>query len=157
MLFRSDRLFHQLCPENKTIEDILLKAATLNDFYSTNIFSIFPVAKHILELDIDTRLMNGDLTLVDDLPTVMIGGKERHFYSFASKYCSHHNEKDWGGTTHGTHVHSVLSFSLLRGSRDQTQVTGFHVTCAFMLRAVFQFLFCFRATGNRTQGLEHAG
>lgn len=90
-----DKLFHQLCPENKTIEDILLKAATLNDFYSTNIFSIFPVAKHILELDIDMRLMGGDLTLVDDLQTVVIGGKERHFYSFASKYCSHHNERDF--------------------------------------------------------------
>ena len=25
----------------------------------------------------------------------MIGGKEHHFYSFASKYCSHHNEKDF--------------------------------------------------------------
>ena len=26
-----NKLFHQLCPENKTIEDILLKAATLNE------------------------------------------------------------------------------------------------------------------------------
>ena len=103
-----DRLFHQLCPENKTIEDILLKAATLNDFYSTNIFSIFPVAKHILELDIDTRLMNGDLTLVDDLQTVMIGGKERHFYSFASKYCSHHNEKDY--PIYDSYVDEVLRY-----------------------------------------------
>lgn len=103
-----DRLFHQLCPTNKTIEDILLKAATLNDFYSTNIFSIFPVAKHILELDIDARLIKGDLTLVDDLQTVMIGGKERHFYSFASKYCSHHNEKDY--PIYDSYVDEVLRY-----------------------------------------------
>lgn len=90
-----DKLFHQLCPENKTIEDILLKAATLNDFYSTNIYSIFPVAKHILELDIDSCLAAGWVELVDEIQAVVIGGKEHHFYSFASKYCSHHNEKDF--------------------------------------------------------------
>ena len=45
--------FFDLIPENKQIEDILIKCSTLNDFYSTNIFSIFPVAKHILQLDID--------------------------------------------------------------------------------------------------------
>lgn len=42
-----DRLFFELCPENTNISSILLKVATLNDFYSTNIFSVFPVAKHI--------------------------------------------------------------------------------------------------------------
>ena len=103
-----DRLFHQLCPENKTIEDILLKAATLNDFYSTNIFSIFPVAKHILDLDIDIRLSKGDLTLVDELQTVVISGKERHFYSFASKYCSHHNEQDY--PIYDSYVDEVLRY-----------------------------------------------
>lgn len=103
-----DRLFHQLCPKNKTIEDILLKAATLNDFYSTNIFSIFPVAKHILSLDIDERLSRGDLTLVDDIQTVVISGKERHFYSFASKYCSHHNEQDY--PIYDSYVDKVLCY-----------------------------------------------
>ena len=62
-----NKLFFDLIPENKLIEDILIKASTLNDFYSTNIFSIFPVAKHIHKLDIDERLQNGDLSLVDDI------------------------------------------------------------------------------------------
>lgn len=48
-----DRLFFELCPENTNISSILLKVVTLNDFYSTNIFSVFPVAKHILSLGID--------------------------------------------------------------------------------------------------------
>ena len=84
-----NKLFFDLIPENKLIEDILIKASTLNDFYSTNIFSIFPVAKHIHKLDIDERLQNGDLSLVDDIANVE--GVNIRFYSFATKYCSHHN------------------------------------------------------------------
>ena len=42
-----DKLFFTLCPENTDMSDILLKVAALNDFYSTNIFSVYPVAKHI--------------------------------------------------------------------------------------------------------------
>lgn len=75
---------------NEDIEDILLKCATLNDFYSTNIFSVFSVAVHIQELDIDNRLSEGDFSLIDELQTVNIKDKEHKFYSFASKYCSHH-------------------------------------------------------------------
>ena len=85
-----DKLFLELAPKNTDISDILIKASTLNDFYSTNIFSIFPVAKHILELNIDERLEAGDTSLVGDIAFVEIKGKEKHFYSFASKYCSHH-------------------------------------------------------------------
>ena len=48
-----DKLFFYTYPHNNDINDILIKASALNDFYSTNIFSIFPVAKHILNLDID--------------------------------------------------------------------------------------------------------
>lgn len=87
------KLFVDLIPENKMIEDILIKSSTLNDFYSTNIFSIFTVAKHILELDIDERLQNGDLSLVDDIANVEELNKR--FYSFATKYCSHHNPRDY--------------------------------------------------------------
>ena len=86
-----NKLFFVLSPNNSSIEDILIKAATLNDFYSTNIFSIYPVAKHILSLRIDERLCAGDESLVDEIKVVEIGGKQKHFYSFATKYCSHHN------------------------------------------------------------------
>lgn len=85
------KLFHTLCPDNKDIESVLLKVSALNDFYSTNIFDTYTVAKHILSLDIDSRLSGGDHALVNDLASVNTGGKIRNFYSFASKYCSHHN------------------------------------------------------------------
>ena len=88
-----DKLFFQTYPNNTDINDILIKASSLNDFYSTNIFSIFSVAKHIHALNIDARLRSGDLSLVNDIANITIGGKPKRFYSFASKYCSHHEPK----------------------------------------------------------------
>lgn len=85
-----DKLFFKLCPENKCIEDILVKCSSLNDFYSTNIFDIHTVAQHILALQIDQRLIDGDLSLVSDIAQVEVNGKKHNFYSFATKYCSHH-------------------------------------------------------------------
>ena len=86
-----NKLFFELCSSNTDVTDILLKASTLNDFYSTNIFSIYPVAKHICSLNIDSRLKSGDVNLVSDIQHVTISDTEKNFYSFASKYCSHHN------------------------------------------------------------------
>ena len=85
-----NKLFFETYPKNNDINDILIKASSLNDFYSTNIFSIFPVAKHILELNIDKRLENGDTTLVNDIARIKINNVDKNFYSFATKYCSHH-------------------------------------------------------------------
>ena len=85
-----DKLFFDTYPYNTDINDILIKAASLNDFYSTNIFSIFAVAEHIHSLNIDNRLRNGDASLVDEIADITIKGKKKRFYSFASKYCSHH-------------------------------------------------------------------
>ena len=91
-----DKLFFSLCHENRVISDILLKVAALNDFYSTNIFSVYPVAKHIQSLDIDPRLRAGDISVVKDIQKVPIrDGVEKNFYSFATKYCSHHKPLDF--------------------------------------------------------------
>ena len=111
-------LFHTLCPGNERTENVLLKAVALNDFYSTNIFSIFEVAEHIKKLAIDDRLTTGDVTLVDDLKRVVIRGKEHCFYSFASKYCSHHNEADF--PIYDSYVDKVLRYF-----RDRESFCGF--------------------------------
>lgn len=103
-----NKLFHELVPENDEIEKILIKASTLNDFYSTNIFSIFPVAKHILDLKIDDRLKKGDADLVSEIADVEISGKKKHFYSFATKYCSHHNANDY--PIYDSYVEKVLMY-----------------------------------------------
>ena len=67
-----DKLFMQLCPENKCIEDILIKCSALNDFYSTNIFDIHTLAQHIYGLNVDARLRNGDYSLVNDIANVEV-------------------------------------------------------------------------------------
>lgn len=108
-----DKLFFNTYPNNKDINDILIKAAALNDFYSTNIFSIFPVAKHILNLNIDERLKNKDISLVNDIAKVEINGKVKNFYSFATKYCSHHYPLDY--PIYDSYVEKVL---ILLNKRD---------------------------------------
>lgn len=85
-----DKLFMELCPKNNRIEDVLIKCSALNDFYSTNIFGIHALAEHILSLDIDKRLHQMDFNLIGDIAKVEVNGKEHCFYSFATKYCSHH-------------------------------------------------------------------
>ena len=103
-----NRLFFTLAPNNKDLADILLKVTTLNQFYSTNIFSIYPVAKHIQFLQIDDRLAAGDCTLVDDIQVVRLKEKTKHFYSFASKYCSHHNPEAF--PIYDSYVDEVLRY-----------------------------------------------
>lgn len=86
-----DKLFHETYKDNTDLNEILIKCSCLNDFYSTNIFLIYPVAKNIYDLKIDDRLNKGDSSLINDIAHVTINGVEKTFYSFASKYCSHHN------------------------------------------------------------------
>ncbi len=114
-----NKLFFELCPKNTDVIDILLKASTLNDFYSTNIFSIYPVAKHICDLNIDVRLKAGDVTLVGDIQYVTIGDTEKNFYSFASKYCSHHNPLDY--PIYDSYVDEVLRYFRNRDSFSDFQ------------------------------------
>lgn len=102
-----DKLFFSTYPKNVEIEDVLVKVATLNDFYSTQIFSVYPVAKHIINLNIDERLSAGDLDLVNDIAAVkMENGSEKNFYSFATKYCSHHQPKKYA--IYDSYVEKVL-------------------------------------------------
>ena len=111
-----DKLFLKTYPNNTDINDILIKASSLNDFYSTNIFSIFSVAKHILELNIDERLKAGDETLVNDIAKIIINNKNKNFYSFASKYCSHHYPTEY--PIYDNYVEKVLLYFKKRDKFD---------------------------------------
>ena len=104
-----DKLFFSLCPDNNEMSNILLKVVALNDFYSTHIFSVFSVAKRIQSLtDLDKRLEQGDISAVSDIQKVTIGGVEKNFYSFATKYCSHHNPSKY--PIYDRYVDKVLCF-----------------------------------------------
>lgn len=85
-------LFRKTYPNNIEIKEILIKVSSLNNLYSTNIFSPYDVAEHISKIpNIDDRLQKGDSSLVREIANVKIGGKDKTFYSFATKYCSFHN------------------------------------------------------------------
>ncbi len=85
------KLFTKTYRYNRHMDDVLIKVCSLNDFYSTNIFSPFAAAKHIVDLKIDKRLKAGDLGVVNELAKMtMSNGNPRNNYSFATKYCSHH-------------------------------------------------------------------
>ena len=101
-----DKLFFNTYPENDDIDEILIKVSALNDFYSTNIFSVFPVAKHILSLNIDEAIKNADESIVNKIALVNMNGKVINFYSFATKYCSHHFPNDY--PIYDTYVEKVL-------------------------------------------------
>ena len=85
------KLFTETCPKNNSIDDIILKTAVLNTVYNTYIYSVYPVAQHILSLAIDERLSAGDETLVNELMRVFYANDRKiDHYSFATKYCSFH-------------------------------------------------------------------
>lgn len=78
--------------QNNNLQNVLVKVSCLNDFYSTNIRDTYSVAKVIYQLNIDRRLQNDDLTLVDDIVSAIEKNCKsgRREYSFATKYCSFH-------------------------------------------------------------------
>jgi len=80
----------EVFPKNQTLEHILLKVAALNSLYNTNIYATYTVAEHIHRLNIDPKLAAHSLDLVNEIAVVIISGKTRRNYSFASKYCSWH-------------------------------------------------------------------
>lgn len=87
-----DRLFLARPSTYMDESDLLLKCSCLNDFYSTNIFKVYYVVQHYMQFDLAGRLAAGDLTLVESLRRVPVNdnGTTKDFYSFATKFCSHH-------------------------------------------------------------------
>ena len=68
-----------------------IRKETINEFTKKYEGMDLSDLDHIKELNIDERLANKDETLVNELAKVKINDKEKNFYSFATKYCSHHD------------------------------------------------------------------
>lgn len=101
--YRADQAITNLFnsfPENNNLEDILLKVSVINDMYSTQIYATFLISKHILKLNIDDDLKNGNPELVNKIASghgikSSRYKKEINFYSFATKYCNWHNQEKY--------------------------------------------------------------
>jgi hypothetical protein len=76
---------------NQHFGDVLVKTSVINDLYGTNIFGSYAMARHIHALQIDGRLVAGDIAFVPDIAQGNFAGN-RFFYSFATKYCNWHQE-----------------------------------------------------------------
>ena len=114
-----DKLYRETYPANNEIHEIIIKASALNDFYSTNIFSIYPVAKHILDLHVDEAFKIADPQIVNKIAKVRINNKDKNFYSFATKYCSRHKPKDYP-------IYDYFVDKLLRYFRDRDKFYCFN-------------------------------
>lgn len=80
---------------NESIQSVLPKVILINSFYSTQIYDTERIARHILKTSADRRLLAGDLSLIDDIRSghgikTKKTGKDRDFYSFATKYAALH-------------------------------------------------------------------
>lgn len=85
-------LFEDMCPKNTSNGEVIVKVKVLNLFYSTNIRSTTAMAEHIARIkDADKLLKEGNVGVVDKIAKITIKDKDWRFYSFATKYCSHHN------------------------------------------------------------------
>jgi len=81
-------------PMNDSLEAVLHKVALLNALYRTQILDVYGMADHVLGQGLDPYLRKGRPEAVHLLRQGhRVGsknGKERDFYSFATKYCHWH-------------------------------------------------------------------
>ena len=104
-IFSENGVFAKLGRENLE-QIVLLKVSVLDSFYSTNLakFGIYEVAKHITKLEqkdqIHQKIRNANPKNYDELKGIIEqiaecerkDSKKKVFYSFATKYCFHHNQ-----------------------------------------------------------------
>ncbi len=85
-------------PDNKNKISISLKACIIDNFYSTNLkmYGINDIADWILKLDIDKALKAGNPCIIEQIANFTNSKNKKIFlYSFASKYCFHHNKQKY--------------------------------------------------------------
>ncbi len=81
----------QKFPKNQVIEDVILKSSVINALYRTKMYDTYPISVHILNLNIDEDIKNGNLDVVSKI-AIGHGYRNSRQYSFATKYCSFHNK-----------------------------------------------------------------
>lgn len=120
------RTLFRTMPHNTDVGEVGVKAAALNELYKTSIRAVFQMASHIVELKIDARLADDtvDADLIAAIATVVIGGKQRHNYAFATKFCSFHRPDLY--PIYDSLVHGVLNTLLQQGESFDSLGPGEH-------------------------------
>ncbi len=89
-------LFNDEYPKNNNYEEVMLKVYLLNRLYSTRLSNkkIESLATGIMNIpDMDSRLKNGDLSILREINSIKNEDDNRGHYSFATKYCHFHNPR----------------------------------------------------------------
>lgn len=77
-------------PGNASLEDIRIKMSALNDKDVRSNSLEDDMINHILKLDIDDRLKQNDLTVVEEIARFKSRGADHHLLHAASIYCNFH-------------------------------------------------------------------
>ncbi len=102
LFYEAVRLTFENYPKNVDKLAVLLKFTILNDLYRTNIMDKVKIVDHLYRLsteeNLDALLKSGNLDAVSKIRCghgirTKKTGKERNFYSFATKYCHFSNPK----------------------------------------------------------------
>ena len=133
-IFSSEDIFEradetQQIQKDKTLQNVLLKVSVLDSFYSTNLtrskFGVYKVAKHIAELEsnkqIHQKIRNATPQNYNELKDIVKQIAKCNLektikdkviiinpYSFATKYCFHHNQNAF--RIYDSFVREVLVF-----------------------------------------------
>jgi hypothetical protein len=81
-------------PDNQDLRHVLVKVIAINATYHARVLDIDlrPLSIHIKTIDeLDTRLRQGTADVVDAIWKSQ--GTRRHYFSFATKFCSWHNQE----------------------------------------------------------------
>jgi hypothetical protein len=96
-----EELFTKRYPNNTDINEILWKSALVNSFDNTHVQDFDLIAKNIINIDnIDVLLNKKNTSSEEDAELIERIGKtngesNRNEYSFATKYCYHHNPEKY--------------------------------------------------------------
>jgi len=80
----------QKTPGNTDAEDVRTKVSAINDREIGSLGILENAVSHVHNLNIDDRLKNNDLTLVEDISKIKVGSQQHHLLHFASVYCNFH-------------------------------------------------------------------
>lgn len=105
-------------PNNAELGHVAIKAAAINALYSTGVLAIYQMAVRIHRLQIDDALACHSTDIVDKIAAARFKNKPRHFFSFASKYCSWHDPANYP-------LYDSFVDALLRGYRRKDKFMRF--------------------------------
>ncbi|MGI0440395.1 hypothetical protein ACRE1S_07740 [Helicobacter himalayensis] len=131
-VFSDKSVFEKANEEKEILQAVLLRVVVLDSFYSTNLakFGIYEVAEHITKLEsqkIHQKIRSATPHNYDELKDIIEqiakckrkDSKKKIFYSFATKYCFHHNQNAF--RIYDSFVREVLVFFNNKRNKSNTK------------------------------------